>query len=76
MLGLMQKAGYERGFSCALTAATSMLGPIIPPSVAFIIYALAVGNVSIVGMFLAGAVPGLITAPRWRGLGTRRAAIR
>lgn len=62
MLGMMQKAGYDRGFSCALTAATSMLGPIIPPSVAFIIYALAVGNVSIIGMFLAGAVPGLIMA--------------
>src|SRR6185369_12960910 len=46
--------------SCALTAAASMLGPIIPPSVAFIIYALAVGNVSIVAMFLAGAVPGVI----------------
>ncbi|MCC7048349.1 MAG: TRAP transporter large permease [Alphaproteobacteria bacterium] len=61
-LGMMEKAGYERGFSCALTAATSMLGPIIPPSVAFIIYALAVGNISIVGMFLAGAVPGLVMA--------------
>ncbi|MCC6469925.1 MAG: TRAP transporter large permease [Alphaproteobacteria bacterium] len=62
MLGMMQKAGYDRGFSCALTAATSMLGPIIPPSVAFIIYALAVGNISIVGMFLAGALPGLVMA--------------
>ena len=60
MLGMMRRAGYDREFSCALTAANSIMGPIIPPSVAFIIYSLAVGNVSIVGMFLGGALPGFI----------------
>jgi tripartite ATP-independent transporter DctM subunit len=58
-IGMMNKAGYEREFSCALTAATAIMGPIIPPSVAMIIYALAAGNVSIAGLFLAGAIPGV-----------------
>src|SRR5690606_15618307 len=42
------------------TAATSIVGPIIPPSVVMIIYALAVGGVSIGGLFAAGMVPGIL----------------
>lgn len=57
---LMEEAGYSRAHSAALTAATSICGPIIPPSVAMIIYALAAGNVSIGGLFLAGAIPGFL----------------
>jgi tripartite ATP-independent transporter DctM subunit len=60
MITMMRKTGYDHAFSCALTAANSIMGPIIPPSVAFIIYALAVGNVSIAAMFLAGAIPGIV----------------
>lgn len=59
---MMTRAGYPRNFSAALTAASSMVGPIIPPSVAMIIYALAAGNVSIGGLFMAGAVPGFMIA--------------
>jgi tripartite ATP-independent transporter DctM subunit len=57
---LMEEAGYSRAHGAALTAATSICGPIIPPSVAMIIYALAAGNVSIGGLFLAGAIPGFL----------------
>jgi tripartite ATP-independent transporter DctM subunit len=60
LIQLMTRAGYPLGYSAALTAATSIIGPIIPPSVAMIIYALAVGNVSIGAMFAGGAVPGLL----------------
>jgi len=57
---LMEEAGYDRPYSAALTAATSICGPIIPPSVAMIVYALAAGNVSIGGLFLGGAIPGVL----------------
>ena len=57
---LMERAGYGRAHSAALVAASSICGPIIPPSVAMIIYALAAGNVSIGGLFLAGAIPGIL----------------
>ncbi len=57
---MMTRAGYPLAFSAALTAASSIVGPIIPPSVAMIIYALAVGNVSIGALFMAGIVPGLL----------------
>ncbi|HEX9277662.1 MAG TPA: TRAP transporter large permease [Casimicrobiaceae bacterium] len=60
LIQLMTRAGYPLAYSAALTAATSIIGPIIPPSVAMIIYALAVGNVSIGAMFAGGAVPGLL----------------
>ncbi len=57
---MMTRAGYPLAFSAALTAASSIVGPIIPPSVAMIVYALAAGNVSIGGLFMAGAVPGVL----------------
>jgi hypothetical protein len=47
-------------YSAALTAATAIIAPIIPPSVAMIIYALSVGNVSVGAMFAGGAIPGLL----------------
>ena len=60
LIQLMTRAGYPLVYSAALTAATSIIGPIIPPSVAMIIYALAVGNVSVGAMFAGGAVPGFL----------------
>jgi tripartite ATP-independent transporter DctM subunit len=60
MIEIMKTAGYPVPYSAALTAASSIVGPIIPPSVAMVIYALAAGNISIAGLFLAGAVPGII----------------
>ena len=60
LIQLMTRAGYPVTYAAALTAATSIIGPIIPPSVAMIIYALAVGNVSIGAMFIGGAIPGVL----------------
>lgn len=55
----MVKKGYPKGFSAAVTAASSTMGPIIPPSLAFILYG-AISNVSIGDLFLAGIIPGLL----------------
>lgn len=54
----MEKAGFEKPFSAAVTATSSIIGPIIPPSVIMVIYAVLSGE-SIAKLFLAGIVPGL-----------------
>ncbi|MBM4761878.1 TRAP transporter large permease [Bacillus sp. B15-48] len=59
MVPSMEKEGYPREFSSATTASAGLLGPIIPPSMMFIIYGVGSGA-SIGSMFLAGVVPGLI----------------
>jgi len=63
-LGLMEvkamdDAGYERPFSCAVTVASATIGPIIPPSIPMVIYAMLSGA-SVGALFLAGVVPGLV----------------
>ncbi len=55
----MVKQGYTKSFSCAVTAAGSIIGPTIPPSNLMIIYGSIMG-VSIAGMFAAGILPGLL----------------
>ncbi len=55
----MPKEGYTKPFAAAVTIASSMIGPIIPPSVIMVIYA-AVAQVSVIKMFLAGIIPGLL----------------
>ncbi|MCL2001364.1 MAG: TRAP transporter large permease [Planctomycetes bacterium] len=57
---MMTKAGYSRDFSCSVTAASAIIGPIIPPSNIMIIYATCVGTVSIGKMFLGGFLPGVL----------------
>ncbi|MBA4538369.1 TRAP transporter large permease [Bacillus aquiflavi] len=59
MVPAMEKEGYSREFSASTTAAAGLLGPIIPPSMLFIIYGVSSGA-SIGTMFLAGILPGLI----------------
>lgn len=59
MIPGMKKAGYPADFSAAITAASSTVGPIIPPSVPMIIVG-ALSGISVGQMFLAGAVPGLL----------------
>ena len=62
MIKMMREDGYDPGYAAALTAATSILGPIIPPSISVIIYALAYPDVNLVGLLLAGVVPGILIA--------------
>ena len=62
MIKMMDKAGYDKAYAAALTAATAIVGPIIPPSIIMIIYALADDNVSVGALFVAGLLPGLLIA--------------
>lgn len=55
----MVKKGYTRPFSCAVTAAGSIIGPTIPPSNLMVIYGSLMG-VSVAGLFAAGILPGLL----------------
>lgn len=59
MVPEMEKEGYNREFSSALTLASSIIAPIIPPSMIFIIYGTLSGT-SIGGLFMAGIIPGII----------------
>lgn len=54
----MERNGYTRTYAASVTAAAGLLGPIIPPSMMFIIYGV-VGQVSVADMFRAGIVPGI-----------------
>ena len=62
LIRMMDKAGYDRAYAAALTASTAIVGPIIPPSIIMIIYALADDNVSVGSLFIAGIVPGILIA--------------
>lgn len=57
----MEKRGYDKAFSTAITAASSAIAPVIPPGINLIIYAL-IARVSVGEIFLAGYIPGLIMA--------------
>jgi tripartite ATP-independent transporter DctM subunit len=57
----MKRAGYRAEFAASLTIASSLLAPIIPPSIMFIIYAVMM-NVSVGHLFVAGVLPGLAMA--------------
>lgn len=55
----MEDEGYDTDFAAAVTAASSTIGPIIPPSIPLIMFGVA-GNVSITKLLIAGIIPGLI----------------
>ncbi|PSK87541.1 tripartite ATP-independent transporter DctM subunit [Limimaricola soesokkakensis] len=55
----MERDGYGRGFSAAVTASSATIGPIIPPSIPAVIYG-ALANVSIAAVFLGSILPGLL----------------
>ncbi len=59
MVPEMEKEGYKREFSASLTLASSIVAPIIPPSMIFIIYGTLSGT-SIGGLFMAGIIPGIM----------------
>lgn len=57
----MIKSGYGKGYSCAVTASSSTLAPIIPPSMMMVVYG-GIAGVSIGELFLAGFLPGFLMA--------------
>ena len=62
LIKMMSKAGYDRSYAAALTASTAIVGPIIPPSIIMIIYALQDETVSVGSLFVAGILPGILIA--------------
>lgn len=62
LIRMMDRAGYDRSYAAALTASTAIVGPIIPPSIIMIIYALQDETVSVGALFVAGLLPGLLIA--------------
>lgn len=59
---MMKNSGYGEGYGAALVASTAIVGPIIPPSIIMIVYALTEPSVTIMGMFLGGVLPGFMIA--------------
>jgi tripartite ATP-independent transporter DctM subunit len=82
LMRMMQRSGYEKHYSAALSAATATIGPIIPPSIIMVIYAMSDSHVTVAGLFMAGIVPGVLLGAslmvtnailaRKRGYGVRR----
>ena len=62
MIRMMEKGGYDRSYAGALTISSAVVGPIIPPSIVMIIYALQDQQVSVGSLFMAGVFPGLLLA--------------
>jgi tripartite ATP-independent transporter DctM subunit len=61
LIPMMVRAGHDKAMSGGLIAATGIIGPVIPPSIGFVIFGV-VGGVSITKLLLAGIVPGLLIA--------------
>jgi tripartite ATP-independent transporter DctM subunit len=57
----MNDAGFDNGFSCSVTAASSTLGPIIPPSLPLVVYG-TMSGASVGALFIAGVLPGVLMA--------------
>jgi tripartite ATP-independent transporter DctM subunit len=61
LIPAMKEQGYKPGYAAAITATSSTIGAIIPPSMTMIVYG-ALANVSIGGLFLGGIIPGILVA--------------
>ena len=61
MIPAMKKQGYDASFSVAITACSSVMGVIIPPSIMMVVWG-GLMSVSIGGLFMAGIVPGMLIA--------------
>ena len=55
----MEEAGYDKDFSCAVTAASATIGPVIPPSVPMVLFGV-LANVSVSKLFIGGLIPGIL----------------
>ena len=60
MIPAMKKEGYTAEYAAAVTACSSIVGPIIPPSIIMVIYATILRDVSVISLFAAGIVPGVL----------------
>lgn len=60
LIPTMKEKGYGAGYCAAVTAASSVIGPIIPPSLIMIVYASMFKEVSVISMFAAGIIPGIM----------------
>src|SRR5690606_1616957 len=67
MVPQMEKEGYKREFAGAITLASSIIAPIIPPSMIFIIYG-TLSSTSIGAMFMAGILPGILYGLAFMGM--------
>ncbi|KJZ15126.1 C4-dicarboxylate ABC transporter [Marinomonas sp. S3726] len=60
VMRMMRNAGYCKYYAGALSSATATIGPIIPPSILAVIFAISTSGVTVAGLFLAGIIPGLL----------------
>ena len=68
LIPAMEKEGYDKEFSVAVTAASSIIGPIIPPSITMIVYGSMMSSISTAALFAGGMVPGILIAVGEMGL--------
>ncbi|WP_372421776.1 TRAP transporter large permease [Salinarimonas chemoclinalis] len=66
MVPEMEKAGYDKGLAVGITAFGGLLGPIIPPSIVFVVYAV-LAQVAVRDMLVAGIIPGLMLSGLFLG---------
>ena len=62
LIPAMKDEGYDADYSAAVTACSSIIGPIIPPSVVMVVYASILRDISVIDLFAAGILPGLLMA--------------
>jgi len=60
LIPAMKREGYDADYSAAVTACSSIVGPIVPPSIIMVVYASTLRDISVVALFAAGMVPGLM----------------
>ncbi len=62
LIPAMKKQGYDASYAAAITACSSIIGPIIPPSVVMVVYATILRDTSVLDLFAGGIIPGLLMA--------------
>jgi len=60
LIPAMKEEGYDKGYTSAITCSSSIIGPIIPPSIIMIIFAITIPEVGVSALFMAGVVPGVL----------------